>query len=164
MDAWLLEVVVVKKSLSLESHCSRNINLSGSPFKISVVNVDARPGILTYHVHELLECPVCMNLMYPPIHKQYNSDDAFLLAFEAFVPGMAPVYMTFLWFMGDDCDARKFRYSLEVGGNNRKLTWQGIPRSICDSHREVCDSRDGLIIHRNLALFLSGGDGQKLKL
>ncbi|THF93938.1 hypothetical protein TEA_017628 [Camellia sinensis var. sinensis] len=197
-------------------------------------------------VHELLECPVCLNLMYPPIHqtKRYlkktqanlnegrkerrqtgiamryqflgcqdifpyhsrlrheqncrfrpyncpyagaecnaNGDIQFLVAhlkddhkvfncfghqfclhFEAFNIGMAPVYMAFLRFMGDDHEAKKFSYSLEVGGNGRKLTWQGVPRSIRDTHKTVRDSLDGLIIQRNLALFFSGGDGQELKL
>lgn len=88
----------------------------------------------------------------------------FCLHFEAFLLGMAPVYMAFLRFMGEDSEARNFCYSLEVGGNGRKLTWQGIPRSIRDSHKKVRDSFDGLIIHRNMALFFSGGNRQELKL
>ncbi|KAF9680725.1 hypothetical protein SADUNF_Sadunf06G0151400 [Salix dunnii] len=88
----------------------------------------------------------------------------FCLHFEAFQLGMAPVYMAFLRFMGDDNEAKKFSYSLEVGGNGRKMVWQGIPRSIRDSHRKVRDSQDGLIIQRNLALYFSGGDRQELKL
>ncbi|KAL6500017.1 E3 ubiquitin-protein ligase sinat2 [Orobanche gracilis] len=88
----------------------------------------------------------------------------FCLHFEAFNLGMAPVYMAFVRFMGDDHDARKFCYSLEVGSNGRKLTWHGIPRSIRDSHTKVRDSMDGLIIQRNMALFFSGGKRQELKL
>ncbi|KAL6576737.1 E3 ubiquitin-protein ligase sinat2 [Orobanche minor] len=88
----------------------------------------------------------------------------FCLHFEAFNLGMAPVYMAFVRFMGDDHDARKFCYSLEVGSNGRKLTWHGIPRSIRDSHTKVRDSMDGLIIQRNMALFFSGGNRQELKL
>ncbi|KAM7271198.1 hypothetical protein ACFE04_030412 [Oxalis oulophora] len=88
----------------------------------------------------------------------------FCLHFEAFHLGMAPVYMAFLRFMGDDNEAKKFSYSLEVGGNGRKLIWHGIPRSIRDSHKKVRDSQDGLIIQRNLALYFSGGDKQELKL
>lgn len=88
----------------------------------------------------------------------------FCLHFEAFRLGTAPVYMAFLRFMGDDDDAKQFSYSLEVGGNGRKLIWQGMPRSIRDSHRKVRDSHDGLIIQRNLALFCSGNEGQELKL
>lgn len=88
----------------------------------------------------------------------------FCLHFEAFQLGMAPVYMAFLRFMGEEYEARKFSYSLEVGGNGRKLTWVGKPRSIRDGHRKVRDSQDGLIIQRSLALYFSGGDRQELKL
>ncbi|KAL5724608.1 RING-type E3 ubiquitin transferase [Ranunculus cassubicifolius] len=88
----------------------------------------------------------------------------FCLHFEAFLSGASPVYMAFLRFMGDDNDAKNFSYSLEVGGNGRKLMWQGVPRSIRDSHKKVRDSYDGLVIHRNMALFFSGGNRQELKL
>lgn len=77
---------------------------------------------------------------------------------------MAPVYMAFLRFMGDENEARNYSYSLEVGANGRKLIWEGTPRSIRDSHRKVRDSHDGLIIQRNMALFFSGGDRKELKL
>ena len=66
--------------------------------------------------------------------------------------------------MGTEDEAKEFSYSIEVGGNGRKLTWQGVPRSIRDSHQKVRDSQDGLIIQRNMALFFSGGDRQELKL
>ncbi|MBA0592457.1 hypothetical protein Gorai_009439 [Gossypium raimondii] len=88
----------------------------------------------------------------------------FCLHFEAFQLGVAPVYMAFLRFMGDEIEARNYSYSLEVGGNGRKLIWEGTPRSIRDSHRKVRDSHDGLIIQRNMALFFSGGDRKELKL
>lgn len=88
----------------------------------------------------------------------------FCLHFEAFQLGMAPVYMAFLRFMGDETEARNYSYSLEVGANGRKLIWEGTPRSIRDSHRKVRDSHDGLIIQRNMALFFSGGDRKELKL
>ncbi|KAG1330441.1 E3 ubiquitin-protein ligase SINAT3 [Cocos nucifera] len=88
----------------------------------------------------------------------------FCLHFEAFQLGMAPVYMAFLRFMGDENEAANYRYSLEVGANGRKLIWEGTPRSIRDSHRKVRDSHDGLIIQRNMALFFSGGDRKELKL
>lgn len=88
----------------------------------------------------------------------------FCLHFEAFQLGIAPVYMAFLRFMGDENEARNFSYSLEVGGNGRKLTWEGTPRSIRDGHRKVRDSHDGLVIQRNMALFFSGGDRKELKL
>lgn len=88
----------------------------------------------------------------------------FCLHFEAFQLGMAPVYIAFLRFMGDDNEAKNYNYSLEVGGNGRKMIWQGVPRSIRDGHRKVRDSFDGLIIQRNMALFFSGGDRKELKL
>ncbi|XP_027075917.1 E3 ubiquitin-protein ligase SINAT2 [Coffea arabica] len=88
----------------------------------------------------------------------------FCLHFEAFHLGTAPVYMAFLRFMGTDEDAEKFCYSLEVGGKGRKLTWQGVPRSIRDSHITVRDSLDGLIIYRSMALYFSGGNMKELKL
>ncbi|KAH8488820.1 hypothetical protein H0E87_024452 [Populus deltoides] len=116
-------------------------------------------------VHELLECPVCTNSMYPPIHQVFHCfGQYFCLHFEAFQLGMAPVYMAFLRFMGDETEARNYSYSLEVGGNGRKLIWEGMPRSIRDSHRKVRDSHDGLVIQRNMALFFSGGDRKELKL
>ncbi|XP_006650093.1 E3 ubiquitin-protein ligase DIS1 [Oryza brachyantha] len=88
----------------------------------------------------------------------------FCLHFEAFQLGMAPVYIAFLRFMGDDLEAKNYSYSLEVGGTGRKMIWQGVPRSIRDSHRKVRDSYDGLIIQRNMALFFSGGERKELKL
>ncbi|XP_021831764.1 E3 ubiquitin-protein ligase SINAT3-like [Prunus avium] len=88
----------------------------------------------------------------------------FCLHFEAFLLGMAPVYIAFLRFMGDAVEARKFGYRLEVGANGRKLIWEGTPRSIRDSDQKVRDSHDGLIIQRNMALFFSGGDRKQLKL
>lgn len=88
----------------------------------------------------------------------------FCLHFEAFQLGMAHVYIAFLRFMGDDSEAKNYSYSLEVGGNGRKMVWQGVPRSIRESHRKIRDSFDGLIIQRNMALFFSGGDRNELKL
>lgn len=72
--------------------------------------------------------------------------------------------MAFLRFMGEEMEARKFAYCLEVGGNGRKITWHGVPRSIRTHHRTVRDSHDGLIVQRSLALYFSGGDRKELKL
>ncbi|EFH61235.1 predicted protein [Arabidopsis lyrata subsp. lyrata] len=77
----------------------------------------------------------------------------FCLYFEAFHLRKTPMYIAFMQFMGDEEEAMSFSYSLEVGGNGRKLTWQGVPRSIRDSHKTVRDSQDGLIITRKLASF-----------
>ena len=59
---------------------------------------------------------------------------------------------------------KEFAYCLEVGGDGRKLTWQGVPRSIRVHHHIVRDSYDGLIVPRSLALYFSGGDGKELRL
>eukprot|EP00268_Persea_americana_P043493 TRINITY_DN4372_c0_g1_i2.p1 TRINITY_DN4372_c0_g1~~TRINITY_DN4372_c0_g1_i2.p1 ORF type:complete len:293 (+),score=44.40 TRINITY_DN4372_c0_g1_i2:371-1249(+) len=88
----------------------------------------------------------------------------FCLHFEAFRMGTGPIYMAFLRFMGEESEAKKFAYCLEVGGDGRKLTWQGVPRSIRVHHHIVRDSYDGLIVPRSLALYFSGGDGKELRL
>lgn len=88
----------------------------------------------------------------------------FCLHFEAFMLQTAPVYMAFLCYMGEAEEANNFRYSLEVGGSRRRQMWQGVPRSIRDSHQKVRDSVDGLLVPRRLALFFSGGDYSELKL
>ncbi|XP_059628837.1 E3 ubiquitin-protein ligase SINAT2-like [Cornus florida] len=89
----------------------------------------------------------------------------FCLHFESFLLETVPVYMACVRFMGNDDDkANKFRYSLEVGGNGRKLTWQGVPRMIRDSCKAVRDSLDGLVIPKNMALFPPDGDMQELEL
>ncbi|XP_068641372.1 putative E3 ubiquitin-protein ligase SINAT1 [Aristolochia californica] len=91
----------------------------------------------------------------------------FCLHFEAFLLGNEPVYMAFLRFMGEESEAKKFGYCLEVGGCGRKMIWQGVPRSIRTHHRTVRDSHDGLIVPRSLALYFSGscgGDKRELKL
>ncbi|XP_039134056.1 E3 ubiquitin-protein ligase DIS1-like [Dioscorea cayenensis subsp. rotundata] len=77
----------------------------------------------------------------------------FCLHFDEFLLGVAPVYMAFLRFMDDANEAKNFTYSLEVGGNGRKMIWHGVPRSIRDGHRKVRASYDGLVIHRDMALF-----------
>ena len=104
----------------------------------------------------------------PPLQVFNCFGQYFCLHFEAFQLGPAsassPVYMAFLRFMGDEPTAKRFGYSLEVGGAGRKMTWQGVPRSIRDSHRAVRDSFDGLLIQRSVALLFSGGDGSELKL
>ncbi|KAF4371121.1 hypothetical protein F8388_020848 [Cannabis sativa] len=258
----MIESHVTYGDCDASSATTSNLELRNSPFKKGVLTLSENIGIASNNdVHELLECPVCMNLMYPPIHQcpsghtlcssckarvhnccptcrqelgnirclalekvaesldlpcryqllgcndifpyysklkheknckhrpfscpyagaecSVTGDIPFLVmhlrddhkvdmhdgsTFNHRYLGMAPVYMAFLRFMGDDDEAKQFTYSLEVGGNGRRLMWQGIPRSIRDSHRKVRDSQDGLIIQRNLALFFSGGSRQELKL
>lgn len=62
----------------IESHISygdfdaapSNAEARSSPFKKAASSLSGNLGIAsTNDVHELLECPVCMNLMYPPIYQ-----------------------------------------------------------------------------------------------
>lgn len=47
-----------------------NLELRSSPYKKTASSLVENPGMASNNdVHELLECPVCMNLMYPPIHQ-----------------------------------------------------------------------------------------------
>ncbi|KAK9682520.1 hypothetical protein RND81_10G079600 [Saponaria officinalis] len=85
----------------------------------------------------------------------------FCLQIEPLKLGKAPSYIAFLRFMGDDNEAKTFNYSLELRGNERTIVWEGVPRSI---HRKARDNFDGLIIERNMARFLSGGDRKESKL
>ncbi|KAG6575293.1 E3 ubiquitin-protein ligase SINAT3, partial [Cucurbita argyrosperma subsp. sororia] len=71
------------------------------------------------------------------VEKCYMDADSFQL-------GMAPGYMAFLRFHGGrNGMLENYSYSLEVGGNGRKLIWEGNPRSIRDNHKKVRDSHDG---------------------
>ncbi|GKC18135.1 E3 ubiquitin protein ligase SINAT2 [Tanacetum coccineum] len=38
--------------------------------------------------------------------------------------------IAFIRFMGEDIEAKEFRYSLEMGVDRRELKWQGVPKSI----------------------------------
>lgn len=88
----------------------------------------------------------------------------FCLHFEAFQLGRAPVYMAYIQFMGDESDAARFSYTLEVGHSERKMTWQGIPASIRVSPLAVRDAHDGLVLQRKIALLFSGGEDSDLNL
>lgn len=47
-----------------------NLELRSSPFRKATTGVGGKHGMpSTSGVHELLECPVCMDLMHPPIHQ-----------------------------------------------------------------------------------------------
>lgn len=60
--------------------------------------------------------------------------------------------------MGEANEAQNYRYRFEVVGNGRKLIWEGIPISIRDSHQEMMERHDALIIPINLALSFSYRD------
>ena len=45
-------------------------DLRGSPLRKAATGLGGNLGATsTNNVHELLECPVCLNLMYPPIYQ-----------------------------------------------------------------------------------------------
>lgn len=62
---------------------------SSKPLQNGVVPPAAAPAT---SVHELLECPVCTNSMYPPIHQVSVYMCAFLLLFRWFL-GLVIVYL-----------------------------------------------------------------------
>ncbi|GKA97761.1 E3 ubiquitin protein ligase SINAT2, partial [Tanacetum coccineum] len=88
----------------------------------------------------------------------------FCLQLEGFHPGRAPFYMLFVRFMGDDTEAKKFKYCFRVSGAGRELTWDGVPRSIGEGHKKVLDDLNGLVIPVKLALFIASGNEQELRL
>ncbi|XP_071697415.1 E3 ubiquitin-protein ligase SINAT2-like [Rutidosis leptorrhynchoides] len=90
--------------------------------------------------------------------------DHFCYQFEDFLLGAVPCYIAFIRFMGEDTEAKRFSYSLEISGNGRRLTWEGVVRSIRDSNNEICDSLDGLVIPRNLVKLFSDREEQQIKL
>ena len=66
--------------------------------------------------------------------------------------------------MGEDIEAKKFKYSLQVDTENGGvLMWQGVPRSIHENiHPKVCDGLDGVVIPPLLARFLSRANAKEL--
>ncbi|GJR37916.1 E3 ubiquitin protein ligase SINAT2 [Tanacetum coccineum] len=88
----------------------------------------------------------------------------FCYHFDYFLLNSSPCYIAFIRFMGDDNDAQNFRYSLEVIGNSRKLSWQGVPSSIRRSHEKIRDNLDGLAISPSMALLFSDENKKGLNL
>ncbi|KAJ9691350.1 hypothetical protein PVL29_013507 [Vitis rotundifolia] len=90
-------------------------------------------------------------------------DKHFCLHAEAFLIGSTPVYMAFLSLIGNQAETGNYSYSLEIGGNGRKLTFEGIPRSIRESERRSLESADSLIVLGSMAHSL-GGETREPKL
>lgn len=61
-----------------------------------------------------------------------------------------------LQFMGEELDAERYTYVLEVTGNDRKLTWEGVPRSLRMSPQEVFGISDCLAFRREHPLLRDG--------
>ncbi|GJV15899.1 retrovirus-related pol polyprotein from transposon TNT 1-94 [Tanacetum coccineum] len=49
---------------------------------------------------------------------------------DAHLLGNDTYFIAFIRFMGEDIEAKEFRYSLEMGVDRRELKWQGVPKSI----------------------------------
>ena len=71
--------------------------------------------------------------------------------------------MVFLSLIGNQAEACNYSYSLEIGGNGRKLTFEGIPRSIRESERRSLESADSLIVLGSMVHSL-GGETREPKL
>lgn len=72
------------------------------------------------------------------------------------------VYMAYLTFLGDDSDAKFYRYRLEVTNGAKKMIWVGIPKSIREVGQGMIRGEGiGLIIHGKVAKLFSvaTGDG-----
>ncbi|PWA95116.1 hypothetical protein CTI12_AA053000 [Artemisia annua] len=63
------------------------------------------------------------------VHAMNTSADALLIGNDTY-------FIAFIRFMGEDTEAKKFRYSLEMGVDGRELKGQGVPRSIRDTHQK----------------------------
>eukprot|EP00941_MAST-03F_sp_MAST-3F-sp1_P004857 g4857.t1 len=101
-----------------------------------------------------------------PIVKSATGNCHFIIHFEQRPNGQ---YVSFVRFIGSKDDAKKYTYHLQCARNGRKIRWQGIPRSIRSSAKEVMAVNDCLILEKNLASYYSeGGDGtggpEKLRL
>ena len=83
-------------------------------------------------------------------------DKHFFLHAKAFLIGSTPVYMAFLSLIGNQAEAGNYSYNLEIGGNGRKLTFEGILRSIRESKRSSLESADNLIVLGDMAFSLGG--------
>ncbi|XP_034708591.1 E3 ubiquitin-protein ligase SINAT3-like [Vitis riparia] len=84
---------------------------------------------------------------------------------EASFSASTPICVVFLSLMGNQAEACNYSYSLEIGENGRKLTFEGIPRSIRESERRSLESADSLIVLGSMVHSLEGRrESQNLKL
>ncbi|KAG1333889.1 hypothetical protein COCNU_03G000080 [Cocos nucifera] len=172
-------------SVSVDSNCKSIGSNELAPRQSKALHGKKSIVLPDSDIEGLLECPVCSNSMFPPI-QQCPSGHTLCLSCKNKVNNKCPICRKEIGnirclaleklavslhlpcayhHLGcEESEARRFGYCLEVGGNGRKLTWQGVPRSIRTHHRTVRDSNDGLIVQRRLALYFSGGDRKELKL
>lgn len=63
---------VIESSIAFADYdmATSNVELRGSPCRKATTGCGGNLGTTSNNdVHELLECPVCLNLMYPPIYQ-----------------------------------------------------------------------------------------------
>lgn len=65
-DGMYKEVKDSRMAIADNIMSTSSMELRGSPFRKGATRTP-----YTNEVQELLECPVCMNLMYPPIYQVY---------------------------------------------------------------------------------------------
>ena len=82
---------------------------------------------------------------------------------EACFQASTPICVVFLSLIGNQAEACNYSCSLEIGGNGRKLTFEGIPRSIRESERWGLESADSLIVLGSMVHSL-GGETREPKL
>ncbi|KAJ9681089.1 hypothetical protein PVL29_020136 [Vitis rotundifolia] len=100
---------------------------------------DFELGLLTEDLRENLGCRCIAAIIN--CYGKY-----FCVQTEAFFQASTPICVVFLSLIGNQAEACNYSYSLEIGGNGRKLTFEGIPRSIKESERRSLESADSLIV------------------
>ncbi|KAA8535363.1 hypothetical protein F0562_030366 [Nyssa sinensis] len=113
---------------------------------LPITAVDDVSNTPSYFKPEILDYVMGVVHLFPISRFLVALGSIFVCILRTFELGMAPIYIVFLRFMGDDNQANNYNYNLEIGVNKCKMIWQGVPRSIGDSHRKVSDNFDGLII------------------
>ena len=78
--------------------------------------------------------------------------ETFLVHFEQIPSGD---YVAFIRFFGNEENASRFRYRMNIKCNGRVMIWESVPRSIREHAKDVISSNDCMIIKENLAYFFS---------
>ncbi|RVW95368.1 E3 ubiquitin-protein ligase SINAT3 [Vitis vinifera] len=122
------------------------------------------PDRLSQGRHDLFrKHNIKMNTLAPYIKRIINCyGKYFCVHTEAFFQASTPICVVFLSLTGNHAEACNYSCSLEIGGNGRKLTFEGIPRSIRESERSL-ESADSLIVLGSMVHSL-GGETREPKL
>lgn len=66
---------VIESSIEFSDYemATPSVELRGSPCRKATTGFSGNLGTTSNNdVHELLECPICLNLMYPPIYQVFS--------------------------------------------------------------------------------------------